>query len=293
MSSFALLLVLAAALCHASWNLIAKRQGGGSELVLISAVLVSVVWAPLAFWQGWSTLPGLGRVEWAALVASTVLHLVYFRCLLHGYQVSDLTVVYPVARGSGPLLSTAGAVLVLGERLSLAGALGALMVVGGVFLIAGGPALWRQAHEPARRERTLRGLRWGALTGACIAGYTLLDGYSVKVLMISPIVLDYVANVLRVPMMLPVALRDPAAFRAAWRQQWKAGLAVAVLSPASYVMVLYAMRIAPLSHVAPARELSMLFAALAGGSLLGEGDRALRLLGAAFIALGVMGLALG
>ena len=71
------------------------------------------------------------------------------------------------------------------------------------------------------------------------------------------------------------------------------GLAVAVLGPASYVMVLYAMRLAPLSHVAPARELSMLFAALAGGSLLGEGDRALRLLGAAFIALGVMGLALG
>ncbi|HLO96730.1 MAG TPA: DMT family transporter [Burkholderiaceae bacterium] len=293
MSTLALLLVLAAALCHAIWNLIAKRQGGGGELVLICALLVSLVWAPLAFWQGWSTLPSLGPREWAALAASAVLHLVYFRCLLHGYAVSDLTVVYPVARGSGPLLSTAGAVLVLGERLSPAGAAGALMVVAGVFLIAGGPGLWRQAHEPARRERMLRGLRWGALTGACIAGYTVLDGYSVKVLMISPIVLDYAANVLRIPLQLPVALRDPAGFREAWHRHWKAGLAIAVLSPASYVMVLYAMRLAPLSHVAPARELSMLFAALAGGSLLGEGDRVLRLLGAACIALGVMGLALG
>ncbi len=293
MSSLALLLVLAAALCHACWNLVAKRQGGGNELVLISAMLVGVLWAPLALWQAWDALPSLGRIQWAALLASTVLHLVYFRCLLQGYQVSELTVVYPVARGSGPLLSTAGAVLLLGERLSLVGAAGALMVVGGVFLIAGGPALWRRAHEPAHRARVLSGLRWGAITGACIAGYTVLDGYSVKVLMISPIVLDYFANVLRIPMMLPVALRNPAAFREAWRQQWKAGLAIAVLSPASYVMVLYAMRLAPLSHVAPARELSMLFAALAGGSLLGEGDRALRLLGAAFIALGVMGLALG
>lgn len=289
----ALLLVLAAALCHASWNLIAKRNGGGSEFVLISAILVGLVWGPVALWQGWDSVPRFGAIEWAALAGSTVLHIVYFNSLLHGYRVSDLTVVYPVARGSGPLLSTAGAVLLLSESLSLAGGLGAMAVVGGVFLIAGGPALMRQAHEPARQARVMRGLRWGALTGACIAGYTLLDGYAVKVLAISPIVLDYLGNVLRIPVMLPLALHDRAGFREAWRRQWRAALAVAVLGPASYVMVLYAMRIAPLSHVAPARELSMLFAALAGGSLLGEGDRALRLLGAACIALGVMGLALG
>lgn len=293
MPTLALLLVLAAALCHASWNLIVKRSGGGNEIVLISAILVGLVWAPVALWQGWDTVPRFGPAEWAALAASAVLHLVYFNCLLYGYRVSDLTVVYPVARGSGPLLSTLGAVLLLDEPLSLTGGLGALAVVAGVFLIAGGPALLRQAHDPARKARVLLGLRWGALTGACIAGYTVLDGYSVKILLISPIVLDYLGNVLRIPVMLPLALRDPAGFRAAWRRQWRAALAVAVLGPASYVMVLYAMRLAPLSHVAPARELSMLFAALAGGSLLGEGDRALRLLGAAFIALGVMGLALG
>lgn len=293
MPTLALALVLAAALCHASWNLIAKRNGGGNEFVLISAILVGIVWGPLALWQGWDTVPRFGAVEWAALTGSTVLHILYFSSLLHGYRVSDLTVVYPVARGSGPLLSTVGAVVVLGETLNLAGGLGALAVVGGVFLIAGGPALLRRAHEAAHRARVLRGLRWGGITGACIAGYTVLDGYAVKILLISPIVLDYLGNVLRIPVMLPLALRDRPGFRAAWRHQWKAALAVAVLGPASYVMVLYAMRIAPLSHVAPARELSMLFAALAGGTLLGEGDRALRLLGAGCIAVGVMGLALG
>jgi len=151
MSTLALLLVLAAALCHALWNLVAKRQGGGSELVLISAILVSVVWAPLAVWQGWDTLPTLGRVEWGALVASTVLHLVYFRCLLHGYQVSDLTVVYPVARGSGPLLSTAGAVLVLGERLSFWQLAGGALLLAGLAVNVFGPrllALWRKP-QPA------------------------------------------------------------------------------------------------------------------------------------------------
>ena len=115
----------------------------------------------------------------------------------------------------------------------------------------------------------------------------------IKVLLLSPILVDYVGNVLRIPVLLPVALRDRAAFRTAWRAQWRAALLVAVLGPFSYVLVLYAVRLAPLSHVAPAREVSMLFAAIVGGTLLGESDRGLRLLGAGAIAAGVAALALG
>jgi drug/metabolite transporter (DMT)-like permease len=162
-----------------------------------------------------------------------------------------------------------------------------------VFLIAGGPGLWREAHDPSKRERVKRGLLWGAITGGFIAGYTVIDGYAVKVLLISPILVDYVGNVLRVPVMLPFALRDPSGFMQAFRQQWKAAVVIATLGPLSYIMVLYAVRLAPLSHVAPAREVSMLFAALLGGQLLGEGDRVVRLVGAACIALGVVGLAFG
>ena len=88
--------------------------------------------------------------------------------------------------------------------------------------------------------------------------------------MISPILVVCVGNALRVPVMLPFALRDPTAFRVACRTQWRCALAVAVLGPLGYIMVLYAVRMAPLSHVAPAREVSLLFAALAGGTLLGE-----------------------
>lgn len=293
MTPLALALVLAAALCHATWNLVAKKAGGGNAFVLISSMQVGVLWAPVVVWVGVREVSGWGAFEWGILAASALIHVLYFRSLLHGYKVSDLTVVYPVARGSGPLLSSVGAVLVLGETISLTGALGAIAVVGGVFLIAGGPALWRKAHDPAQRERVHRGLRWGALTGACIAAYTLVDGYAVKILLISPVLVDYVGNVLRIPVMLPFALRDGAAFRRAWHAQWRAALVISVLGPLSYVMVLYAVRMAPLSHVAPAREVSMLFAALAGGTLLGESDRWLRILGAASIAAGVVALALG
>lgn len=293
MSPLALSLVLAAALLHASWNLVAKRAGGGNHFVLLSAVFVSIVWAPVALWMGAMAVGTLGALEWAVLAASAIVHVLYFRCLLHGYAVSDLTVVYPVARGSGPLLTSLGAVALLGERLTLVSAAGAASVVCGVFLIAGGPALWRQAHDPAQRQRVRRGIAWGAATGVFIAGYSLIDAYAVKVLLLSPILVDYVCNLLRVPVMLPFALRDPHGFVAALRSQWKPALVVATLGPLSYVLVLYAVTMAPLSHVAPAREVSMLFAALLGGHLLGEGDRLLRLVGAAAIAAGVAGLALG
>ncbi|MFA6310877.1 MAG: EamA family transporter [Sterolibacterium sp.] len=293
MTPLALTLVLAAAVCHATWNLVAKTAGGGNSFVLMGSLLVGVLWAPVVVWIGVQEVVNWGGAEWLILAVSAVVHVVYFRTLLHGYAVSDLTVVYPVARGSGPLLSSVGAVLILGESISLAGAAGALAVVSGVFLIAGGPGLWRQAHEPGQRERVIRGLSWGALTGAFIAAYTVIDGYAVKIMLISPILVDYVGNVLRIPVMLPFVLRDRAGFAQAWRTQWRAATVVAVLGPLSYVMVLYAVRMAPLSHVAPAREVSMLFAALAGGSLLGETDRWLRLLGAACIAAGVVALALG
>jgi drug/metabolite transporter (DMT)-like permease len=202
-------------------------------------------------------------------------------------------VVYPVARGSGPLLSSIGAVLILGEHMGLLGVAGVLGVTFGVFLIAGGPGLWRQAHDPAKRQRLHTGLRYGAMTGALIAGYTLVDGYAVKVMLISPIVIDYFGNAFRVPFLLPAALRDPAGFKHALRTQWRYALVVAAISPLGYVLVLYAVQMAPLSHVAPAREVSMLFATLIGGKLLGEGERGWRLAGAACIAEGVVSLAVG
>ena len=293
MSGAALALVLAAALLHALWNVVAKRTGGDARFALMSALFLVVVWAPLGVWAAWDALPRWGRLEWAVLLASAIVHVFYFTTLLRGYRLSDLTVVYPVARGTGPLLASLGALVWLGETLSPLAALGVAGVVVGVFFIAGGPALWAKAHDPLQRERVRAGLLWGGLTGALIAGYTLIDGYAVKVLLISPILVDYVGNLLRVPFLLPAALRDRSGFAGLWRAQWRSALVVAVLGPLGYVLVLYAVQLAPLSHVAPAREVSMLFAALIGGRLLGEADRATRLIGAACIASGVGALALG
>lgn len=293
MSLGALALVLLAGLIHASWNIAAKKAGGDARFAAFTGLVLLVAWAPLGIWFGIAELPRWGWAQWLLLCASAVLHTVYYIVLLRGYRKADLTVVYPLARGSGPLLSSLAAILLLGEQISALGVAGIAGVVGGVFLVAGGPGLWRASHDPAQRQRVRKGMVYGLLSGAFIASYTVVDGYAVKILLMSPILVDYMGCLLRMVVLAPALLRDPAAARVLWKQQWKYAVFVGVVSPVSYVLVLYAMQTAPLSHVAPAREVSMLFAALIGGHLLGEGDRALRLIGAACIAAGVMALALG
>ena len=291
LSAFALILL--AGVIHASWNIAAKKANGDARFSFQTSVFNMLIWAPVGVTLGWSVVPGWGLTEWGFVVLSGVLHIFYFIVLLRGYRRSDLTVVYPLARGSGPLLSSLVAVLFLGEKISLFGVAGIAGVVIGVFLIAGGPKLWRKAQDPVQRDRVHKGIRYGVLTGGFIAAYTVADSYAVKFLVMSPILLDYFGNLVRMVLLAPVALKDRATTARMWREQWKYALLVAAVSPVSYVLVLYAVQQAPISHVAPAREVSMLFAALIGGHLLREGDRLLRLLGALFIAAGVVALALG
>ena len=289
----ALALVVLAGLIHASWNIAAKKADGDVRFVAFTALVLMVFWAPVGLWVGWQQVPLWGVIEWALVLASALIHVGYFIVLLRGYKKADLTVVYPLARGSGPLLSSMVAIVFLGEQISALGLVGILGVVCGVFLIAGGPGLWKAAHDPQQQARVRTGIFYGASTGLFIASYTVIDGYAVKVALMSPILVDYVGNLLRLVFLLPTLLRDRTVVAQMWREQRRYALIVGIFSPVSYVLVLYAMQVAPLSHVAPAREVSMLFAALLGGHLLGEKDRGLRILGAALIAMGVMALGLG
>lgn len=289
----ALALVVLAGFIHACWNIAAKKAGGDVRFVAFTSVVLMVFWAPVGLWVGWQQVPLWGAIEWALVLASALLHVGYFTVLLRGYRQADLTVVYPLARGSGPLLSSMVAIVFLGEHISALGLVGIFGVVGGVFLIAGGPGLWKAAHDPQQHVRVRTGIFYGLTTGIFIASYTVIDGYAVKVALISPILVDYMGNLLRLVFLLPSLLRERPVVAQMWHLQRKYALIVGILSPVSYVLVLYAMQVAPLSHVAPAREVSMLFAALLGGHLLGEKDRGPRILGAAWIAAGVMALGLG
>ena len=297
MDTIAFALVILAGLIHAIWNIAAKKAGGDARFAGFTSLIMMVAWAPVGIYCADKIMLQWGVFEWGVIALSGLLHVFYYIVLLRGYRKSDLTVVYPIARGSGPLLSSFCAILLLNEHVTVIGLLGMLAVVGGVFLISGGYKLMAAVNDSQqsqdKRRMIKKGIFYGLFTGFFIASYTVLDGYAVKVMLISPILIDYFGNFFRIALLLPSLLKDRAETRQLWNKQWKYAAVVGVISPISYVLVLFAMQTAPLSHVAPAREVSMLFAALIGGQLLGEGDRVLRILGALCIAAGVIALGLG
>ncbi len=288
MSSSALLLVIAAAIAHASWNLLAKRAAHvGSPFVFAYGLCCTIVYAP---WVIWILIFEHNEWSWliiGCIVLSGILHLAYSLCLQRGYQLADLSVVYPIARGTGPFLSTIGALLFMREPASIAGVGGMLCVVLGVILIATQGQI-RRLLQPA----AMVGVRWGFLVGLFIAAYTLVDAYGVKTLAIAPVLFDWATWASRTLIMLPHTARHPQKAWAAMRGYWHLAWAIGVLSPLGYILVLYALRDgAPVSLVAPAREMSMLLVTLAGLYLLREPVGWGRLLGCCSIAAGVVLLA--
>jgi drug/metabolite transporter (DMT)-like permease len=130
------------------------------------------------------------------------------------------------------------------------------------------------------------------VTGILIAAYTLNDGWAVRVLLISPFVIDFTGNMFRMLMLAPRAWRDRERLALEARVYRKPVIIVSVLGPLGYILVLFAMRLAPISHVAPARELSTLVGAWFGSRMLRESSGPWRIAGAALIVAGVISLAL-
>ena len=286
MSGLALALVLAGACCHAWWNLILKRTGGGTGFFLLFSGFSALLLAPIALVVWWIEQPVMGAAQWGMMALSAVLHLLYFLALDHGYKHGDLSVVYPLARGTGPVLTMFGAILLLGERPSVLAIGGALLIAAAVLMLVGDPRKLRESGN-------LRGVAFALLTGCLIASYTLADKQSVAVLLIPPIVFDWGANALRWCLLTPIALRNREGIRAAWRNYRKEALYVAILSPLSYILALTAMKFTPVSYVAPAREVSILIATLLGARVLGEGDARRRLTAAGLMITGLAALAFG
>jgi drug/metabolite transporter (DMT)-like permease len=285
MSLLPLTLVVLAAFIHATWNLLSKRAAAaGPTFVFAYNFVACVVYLPWMIW-----LLVYGQVTWnwpvaGCLVLSAIIHLAYSLCLQRGYQVADLSVVYPIARGTGPMLSSIGAFMLLREIPTTQGILGLLAVVAGIGFIS------TQGDLSAfRKPRGLDGVRWGAATGSLIAGYTVVDGYGVKLLGIHPVVLDWVTNLLRFFMMAPVVMSNWDRAKQRMKGYWLLAIGVGALSPLSYILVLSAIEMgAPLSLVAPAREMSMMVGAMFGMLILGERVTAWRLVGCLILIAGVI-----
>ncbi|AWI74771.1 hypothetical protein CEW83_05690 [Parazoarcus communis] len=286
MNTTAFVLVVTGALLHALWNLCAKKASGGLHFVWLFGVVSLIVSFPFG-WVAWSEhSQQLGVQAWLAIIASGIVHGAYSLVLQKGYRESDFSIVYPLARGTGPLFAVLGAIIVLGEAPSLRGWLGILAILTGIFLISGAA---QALLIPSPRARA--GLLWGAITGLFIASYTVIDGWAIKALGIAPVLYYVLVLALRTVILAPQALRNPDALRTQWSANGRYIIAVGVLSPLAYILVLFALTIAPLSYVAPVRELSMLLGVLFGAKLLRESFSLSRGIGTACMVAGVVLLA--
>jgi drug/metabolite transporter (DMT)-like permease len=286
MTAFALLLVLLSAVLHATWNLAAKRASGGLAFALLLNVVAVVVLAPVVITFLLLDQPHIGLAELGMMLGSAVLQSAYFIMLFRGYRLGDLSLVYPLARGTGPLVATIGAITLLGERPSILALTGAILISLGALFLTGGPAMLRSRNAGTAAL-------YGLATGVLIGAYTLWDKQAVSVFMIAPLLQYYGAAVACCLLLLPFVRGREADVKREWREHKPALAIVGILSPISYILVLTALTISPVSYVAPTREISILLGAVLGTRLLAESDAQRKLIASGAMMLGVIALALG
>jgi drug/metabolite transporter (DMT)-like permease len=285
-SGLAFALVLTAALGHATWNLLAKRSGGGAEFIWLFGAASSLLLLAPALVVLVVERPALGPAQLLFIVGSGALHIAYFVLLQTGYDAGDMSIVYPTARGTGVLVATLGGIVLFAERPSALALAGAATVVIGVVLAGASPG-----RLSLRVSAVAVG--YGIATGLVIGAYTLWDKHAVDPLEIPPLLYYWGFNVVTVLGLAPFAFRDRGALRREWRRNRWPAVTVGLLAPASYVLVLYALVSTPVSYVAPVRETAIVFGAAMGVFVLREGNARLRLVAAAVIATGVVLLAVG
>lgn len=276
-------MVLSAALAHAVWNIASKsKQSNTVAFVWVYTAMSAVICLPFAILTLALTGTRVGTAFLLAAAGSAVLHVAYSLTLQVGYDRSDLGLVYPIARGSGPVITMTCAVILFGEHLSPGQVLGAVTIIIGIATTMATP--FRMPDN-----RSLAPALWGVATGATIAGYTLWDAGAVDRLRLNP--LAYFAGTL----VIETLLLAPQAFRAGkgWiAKTFKANPRsiplIAVLSPLSYILVLIAMTVAPVAVVAPLREVSIIFGTFLAWWLFREGHLARRITGAAIVLVGIV-----
>lgn len=286
MSNLAFGLVMASALTHAIWNWLAKRAGGGTAFVWLFSTLSTLIYMPLALFILIWDRPVMGTDQVIFLVGTSLLHLAYYTLLARGYRAGDLSLVYPLSRGTGPMLSTIGAIFLLGERPTLVAIIGAAFVTAGVFILTGNPfAIAKKQNLPA--------VIYGLLTGLTIAAYTLWDKQAVSTVLIPPLILTWVSGASRAITLLPFAYQHRDEVRAAWQKHRREAFGIGILDALSYILFLIALVFSPVSTMGPARQVSILFGALLGTQLLAEGDARRRLIAVGVMMIGLVSLTLG
>ena len=293
MTGLSLGLVLLSALAHASWNFLLKRSVDQEAFLWCLLAAASVLLAPLGlflFWQFPIDAPGQSPGWW--FVGATIgLHVLYFLALGRGYASGDLSLVYPIARGIGPILIPVMAVVFLGEAIALPALLGIAVVVVGIYTIS----LWGNLNLFLRQPMAMLkdpATRYAILTGLTIVSYAIVDKSAVA--HVQPFLYMYLMTLGSAIVLTPYMIRGRglAAVRRTWRLNQRSIILAGLLIFLAYGLVLTAMSFSRVSYVAPAREVGIVIGVLMGIFLLKEPFGRGRILGSTFIILGLVLIAL-
>ena len=289
MSGLALILVVVAAFLHASWNLLAKKSKKKIAFIWWFLLIATIGYLPM-FLYYWPRTT-VGSTGWICIIATGILHALYFWFMGGAYERGDLSLVYPLSRGSGPLLVPVLAIIFLQEQLSLAGVVGIFLVILGIYCIHLKSFTLVAFIEPFRALRGSASV-WALCTGGTIAGYSLID--KVGVGLVYPPVYIYLMFVISLLLLSPYVLaKQRAALKLEWLVNKGPVLIDGVLVLFTYLMILFAFRLSKVSYVVAAREVSIVFSAFLGIVWLKEKHAPQKLAGAALIALGVVFIGLG
>ncbi len=276
MENVVFLAVLFAALCHAGWNALIKvglDPLSTTTLISLGSGLVALVFVPLV------GLPAAAAWPW--LIGSAIIHLFYFAALIEAYRTGDLGQVYPIARGSAPLMTATATTFIVGEKLSLLGWGGIVALVAGVFLLSA-----HGGRELAMIDR--RAIGFALLTALTICAYSVVDGIGAR-LSLNPNAYSAWLFVGIALVMLPYALyRDGRDVIPAMHRFWLRGFAGGGLQVFSYGIAIWAMTVAPIAIVATLRETSVLFGAGIAVVVLKEPLRPVRIGAALLIVCGLV-----
>ncbi len=290
MSLLALVLVLTAALVHATWNYYLKKANATRPFWWIVYIITAVITVPALFLCDPDSLKNITPIGWLVIILSAPIHVIYGQVLQVGYKKSDYSIVYPTARGTGPLITVLSAVLILGDRPSFWGWVGIILILGAIVLLA----MPQKTDKNTQSLRIRSGIFWGALTGCFIAGYSFCDAWAVQQTTgLTPMSFYFPSIAVRALVFAPFII-----MHANWKEEskeilttprlQKALAVVTVGSPLAYILVLYAMTMAPLAYVAPSREVGMMIGVVLGGLLLKEKLSTTRLMGVIGMTLGVI-----
>ncbi len=290
MSLLALVLVLTAALVHATWNYYLKKANATRPFWWIVYIITAVITVPVLFLCDPDSLKNITPIGWLVIILSAPIHVIYGQVLQVGYKKSDYSIVYPTARGTGPLITVLSAVLILGDRPSFWGWVGIILILGAIVLLA----MPQKTDKNTQELRIRAGIFWGALTGCFIAGYSFCDAWAVQQTTgLTPLSFYFPSIAVRALVFAPFIV-----MHANWKEEskeilttprlQKALAVVTVGSPLAYILVLYAMTMAPLAYVAPSREVGMMIGVVLGGLLLKEKLSVTRLTGVIGMTLGVI-----